>query len=121
MRATAQTTVGQTSDKVGRTTGWTRGTVSATCLNILIAVPGAEYKVLCAGEVAEASVGFGDSGAPVWLAVEATTDAITPLGILFGANIPQNVNTCTSSCRYWFTSFERMGTHLISDFYPASP
>ncbi len=57
-------------------------------------------------------VGSGDNGAPVWLAVGATTDAITPLGILFGADIPQNANTCTSSYRYWCSSFERMGTHL---------
>lgn len=46
---------------------------------------------------------------------------VTPLGILFGANIPRNANTCTSSCPYWFGSFERMGTHLIDDYRPDSP
>ncbi len=55
--------LGETVNKVGRTTGWTGGEVIATCQNILAI--GATYVRRCQARVAGGSAG-GDSGSPVF-------------------------------------------------------
>ena len=71
--------VGQTVNKVGRTTGWTSGKVVATCVDVNVS--GATYTVFCQNLV-QAGVGGGDSGSTVF--TYSTGTAITLLGILWG-------------------------------------
>jgi len=71
--------VGQTVNKVGRTTGWTSGKVIATCADANVA--SSTYTVFCQTFV-QAGVGGGDSGSPVFS--YSTGTAITLLGILWG-------------------------------------
>jgi hypothetical protein len=54
---------GEVVHKVGRTTGWTYGTVVATCVDRGIA--GTDIFMFCQSEV-QAGVGPGDSGSPVF-------------------------------------------------------
>jgi len=71
--------VGQTANKVGRTTGWTQGLVTNTCVNT--GVSGSNIVQLCQTFVS-AGVGGGDSGSPVF----RETSNVTLLGILWGGN-----------------------------------
>jgi hypothetical protein len=71
--------VGQTVNKIGRTTGWTSGKVVATCADANVG--GTTYTVLCQNFV-QAGVGGGDSGSPVFS--YSTGTAVTLLGILWG-------------------------------------
>lgn len=73
--------VGDAANKIGRTTGWTRGTVSATCVNT--GVQGTNIVQLCQTFV-NAGVGAGDSGSDVF--ASAGSSAATLLGILWGGN-----------------------------------
>ena len=72
-------TVGQTVNKVGRTTGWTQGLVTNTCVNT--GVSGSNIVQLCQTFVS-AGVGGGDSGSPVFRG----TSSVTLVGILWGGN-----------------------------------
>jgi len=74
-------------DKVGRTTGWSRGQLSATCIHITIN-PGlrTEYRVLCANQVQGAYAGEGDSGSPVFVGHDDSNSQLNALGILFGGD-----------------------------------
>ena len=74
--------VGQTANKVGRTTGWSRGRVTNTCANINVS--GTNITLLCQS-IVSASVGPGDSGSPVFLR-PGTGDDVRLLGILWGSN-----------------------------------
>jgi hypothetical protein len=71
--------VGQTVNKVGRTTGWTQGLVTNTCVNT--GVSGSNIVQLCQTFVS-AGVGGGDSGSPVFRG----TSSVTLVGILWGGN-----------------------------------
>lgn len=71
---------GQTLNKMGRTTGWSRGTVTNTCVNINVS--GTTITQLCQDIVA-ANVAGGDSGSPVFSATTTGTTA-TLYGILWG-------------------------------------
>lgn len=73
---------GQTVNKMGRTTGWSRGTVGATCVNVNVS--GSTITQLCQSTV-NASVGSGDSGSPVFTATTTGTTA-TLVGILWGGD-----------------------------------
>lgn len=64
-------------NKVGRTTGWTRGQVTRTCVNT--SVRGSNIMQLCQNFV-EAGVGGGDSGSPVF------DDSSRLVGILWGGS-----------------------------------
>lgn len=72
---------GSTVNKVGRTTGWTFGTVTNTCVNI--SVSGTNITQLCQSLV-NAGVGGGDSGSPVfeW----SSGSNVTLVGILWGGS-----------------------------------
>lgn len=71
--------VGQTVNKVGRTTGWSQGLVTNTCVNT--GVSGSNIVQLCQTFVS-ARVGGGDSGSPVFRG----TTGVTLVGILWGGN-----------------------------------
>ena len=73
--------VGQTVNKVGRTTGWTQGTVTNTCVNT--AVSGTLIVQLCQDFVS-AGVGAGDSSSPVF-AITSGND-VQLRGILWGGD-----------------------------------
>jgi hypothetical protein len=59
----AQPVVGQTLNKVGRTTGWTSGKVTETCVDV--DVSDSDITQLCQSLV-DAFVDGGDSGSPTW-------------------------------------------------------
>jgi len=71
---------GETLNKVGRTTGWTRGPVTRTCVNVGAA--GTNIAMLCQDYVAAAVAG-GDSGSPVFRQDGDSKD-VTLYGILWG-------------------------------------
>jgi hypothetical protein len=77
--------VGQTANKVGRTTGWTQGTVTRTCVNT--GVSGSNIVLLCQDFVENTAqiVGGGDSGSPVFRLNGGGTNVIL-LGNLWGGN-----------------------------------
>jgi hypothetical protein len=56
--------VGQPMDKVGRTTGWTRGTVTSTCVDQNVA--GSDVTFFCQTRVSGAGADVGDSGSPAF-------------------------------------------------------
>jgi hypothetical protein len=71
--------VGSVLNKVGRTSGWTQGLVSLTCIDVLQS--GSRFVKLCQTLVNANSLG-GDSGSPVF-ALAGSHDA-TLAGILWG-------------------------------------
>jgi len=75
--------VGQTANKVGRTTGWTRGGITATCVNVNVS--GSNVTQLCQ-TVVSAGVAGGDSGSPVFLQPNTSSNNVTLLGILWGGS-----------------------------------
>ena len=72
-------------DKVGRTTGWTRGEVSQTCATVNVSQ--SNIQLLCQTMVFNrraAIVGSGDSGSPVFK--HNGTDDVQLIGILWGGS-----------------------------------
>jgi hypothetical protein len=76
--------VGQTANKVGRTTGWTQGNVTRTCTNT--GVSGSNIVLLCQDFVENdvQIVAGGDSGSPVFRL--SSSGRATLLGNLWGGN-----------------------------------
>jgi hypothetical protein len=74
-------TVGETLNKVGRTTGWTQGSVTQTCVNT--GVSGTNIVQLCQTFVS-AGVNSGDSGSPVFRITSGSNVALA--GILWGGS-----------------------------------
>jgi hypothetical protein len=72
--------VGTVVNKVGRTTGWSRGTVSNTCVHTNVS--GSRITQLCQTFVS-AGVGSGDSGSPVFI---ETSNGVQLVGILWGGS-----------------------------------
>ena len=72
---------GQTLNKVGRTTGWTQGQVTGTCVNT--GVSGTKIVQLCQDFV-NAGVGSGDSGSPVFIITNGNDVELR--GILWGSS-----------------------------------
>jgi hypothetical protein len=73
--------VGAILNKVGRTTGWTQGAVTNSCVNT--GVSGSRIVVLCQDFVS-AGVGGGDSGSPVFRIIRR--DRVQLSGTLWGGN-----------------------------------
>ena len=77
--------VGTVVNKVGRTTGWTRGQVTRSCVNT--SVSGSQVYLICQTFVSDpggaAVVGGGDSGSGVW---SGSGSNVTLLGILWGGS-----------------------------------
>lgn len=70
-------------NKVGRTTGWTQGNVSGTCVNVNVS--GSNIQQLCQTLVTNNGatiVGSGDSGSPVFQIISG--DNVRLVGILWG-------------------------------------
>jgi hypothetical protein len=78
----ANPVAGSQANKIGRTTGWTFGQISATC--VAVNVSGTIITQLCQSLV-NAGVGGGDSGSPVF-SWPGTGGNVTLLGILWGGN-----------------------------------
>lgn len=74
--------LGEVLDKMGRTTGWTRGPVIGTCLDV--GVSGTNIAMLCQDYV-NAGVAGGDSGSPVFQQQGDSKDAKL-YGILWGGS-----------------------------------
>lgn len=75
---------GQQVNKVGRTTGWSQGTVTGTCVNV--GVSGSNIAQLCQ-DVVSATVGAGDSGSPVFSITNShQQDDVELRGILWGGD-----------------------------------
>jgi hypothetical protein len=79
--STSSSSVGQTVNKVGRTTGWTAGVVDATCVDV--SVSGSNIAQLCQ-DIVLAGVGGGDSGSPVF--ADSGSGNVSLRGILWGGN-----------------------------------
>jgi hypothetical protein len=77
--------VGEVVNKVGRTTGWTYGEVTRTCVNT--SVSGSNIMQLCQNFVS-AGVQGGDSGSNVFSL--SSTGAATLVGILWGGTSANN-------------------------------
>jgi hypothetical protein len=73
--------VGNVVNKVGRTTGWSQGSVTNTCVNTNVS--GTNVTQLCQSFVS-AAVGSGDSGSPVFQIVSGTS--VHLVGILWGGS-----------------------------------
>ncbi|HEX2190118.1 MAG TPA: hypothetical protein VHG51_14520 [Longimicrobiaceae bacterium] len=73
--------IGTVVNKVGRTTGWTRGGVTNTCVNTNVS--GSNITLLCQTFVS-AGVAGGDSGSPVFVDTGANTARL--VGILWGGS-----------------------------------
>ncbi len=86
--AEGSASVGQVVGKVGRTTGWTAGKVTNTCVNV--AVSGTNLGQLCQTLVSARS-GAGDSGAPVFKG----SSNVTLVGILWGGIVNPNGSSTT--------------------------
>lgn len=98
-------------DKIGRTSGWTYGTVQNTCVDLksdYIDYAGREIWLLC-NEVTDIYSHYGDSGSPIfkWL----NEDEVEWAGILWGG--PENVFTTTYHASNWNVQADLVGY----DFY----
>jgi hypothetical protein len=74
--------VGQQANKVGRTTGWSRGQITNTCVNVNVS--GSTITQLCQS-IVSAGVGGGDSGSPVFRRPGSGSN-VTLIGILWGGS-----------------------------------
>jgi hypothetical protein len=74
-------TVGQTVNKVGRTTGWSKGKVAATC--VTVNVSGSNITQICQ-TVVNAKVGAGDSGSDVFTVTSGSNVKLS--GVLWGGS-----------------------------------
>jgi hypothetical protein len=78
-------TVGQTVNKVGRTTGWSQGLVTNTCVDTNLS--GSDITQL-GQDFVSATVGSGDSGSPVFAIGSGSN--VSLLGILWGGSGSQS-------------------------------
>ncbi|GEM_PF-1578457 len=72
---------GEALNKVGRTTGWSQGVVTYTCVTIFVS--GTNYALICQ-DLVRANVGAGDSGSPVFKIVDSSAGTVQLYGILWG-------------------------------------
>ena len=83
--STTNFAIGTVVNKVGRTTGWTRGQVTRTCVHT--GVQGSTVMQLCQTFVSDPSgasvVGSGDSGSSVWT---GSTSGANLVGLLWGGS-----------------------------------
>lgn len=73
--------VGTTVNKIGRTTGWTQGEVTDSCVDTRVA---SSNIVLLCQDFVDAGVGSGDSGSNVF--IQSGSDSATLVGILWGGS-----------------------------------
>ena len=113
---------GQMLDKIGKTTGWTYGFVTNTCVDYFVF---GEYR-LCQYRVS-GGVGGGDSGSPVFAYLSGSL-SVTLYGVLWGADggaflfsalheILRDLSRSSGYPPYHARSFDRM----TYDFPPPPP
>jgi len=116
--------VGMGVRKVGRTTGYTGGTRTGTCVNVQLG----GVITLCANQVEDASVGGGDSGAPVFGLARVPPPLgpihIVPFGVFFGGGPvdhidPDGHEICTvpieppyTTCTFYYSPAAQIELHL---------
>ena len=83
--STTTVPIGTVVNKVGRTTGWTQGQITNTCVHTNVS--GTNITQLCQTFVS-AGVGGGDSGSPVFRITSG--DNVTLVGILWGGSSTGN-------------------------------
>jgi hypothetical protein len=108
--------------KLGRTTGWTQGTLTTTCEarrfyrsqgGVLVDSVGA----LCVDGVLGARAGTGDSGAPVFIS-GPTSASKFPIGINVGMGgntlmfVENSYTICTAGCRMYYVAFAKINEWL---------
>jgi hypothetical protein len=103
--------VGDVVNKVGRTTGWTVGTLESTCRNIFLPAEGRGY--LCSG-VVKAGAGRGDSGSPVFWTTSGGQHRLA--GMLFGGVI--NSGDGVAGDTYYFSNWYYIDYELGIVGYP---
>jgi hypothetical protein len=81
-REQARGVVGEAANKVGRTTGWTFGTTTETCVDVLAL--GTTHMRLCQ-EIVRAVVDGGDSGSPVFRRTGSGSNVVL-LAVLWGGS-----------------------------------
>jgi hypothetical protein len=79
----ANSVVGETANKTGRTTGWTAGPTTETCVDVLAL--GTTHIRLCQ-TIVKALVAGGDSGSNVYRIKNLKNGQVVLLGILWGGN-----------------------------------
>jgi hypothetical protein len=79
--ASSSFTIGLGVNKVGRTTGWSQGPVTATCVNVNVS--GTSITQLCQ-TIVSATVAGGDSGADVFTITSSTNVRLN--GVLWGGS-----------------------------------
>jgi len=108
-----QPPVGAVVEKVGRTTGWTWGTVSASCVDLI--VPSDNYAIRCATK-ADMWSGDGDSGAPIFTQVnpsDPSSSSITLLGALGGGDGATTTwNSHVVSATTWYSGYSAFASEL---------
>lgn len=82
--------LGETAHKVGRTTGWTRGPVVATCVDV--EASGTGFIELCQ-DIVRAGVNGGDSGSGVFERASASSSDVFLIGILWGGGTDSDGST----------------------------
>jgi hypothetical protein len=83
-REQARGVVGEVANKVGRTTGWTFGTTTETCVDVIAL--GTTHMRLCQ-EIVAGVVDGGDSGSPVFRRNGGSN--VTLLGVLWGGSVDE--------------------------------
>jgi len=92
---------GNTANKVGRTTGWSQGSLTSTCVDTNVSF--SNITVLCQNWV-KAKVGAGDSGSPVFIG--SGSSSVKLAGILWGGN--------TSGTTFVYSTISRIEQELGS-------
>jgi hypothetical protein len=128
--------VGIPVDKVGRTTGWSRGKLGYTCVDETFNVPGSlalTHTILCndiivpdtlsGGVVNVPYSGGGDSGGPVFISNNNAFTELKALGIMVGtrfepyAVILDNNFACTASeCWTYYNRISRIKMYVHAPF-----
>ena len=118
--------VGQSVDKEGQTTGWTRGTISQTCVNVPVYDGSGYYMALCAEAVTGSRIGQGDSGGPFFIPPVPGNihNPLYPIGVVFAggpfnAYDPSiNAYYCTLNCVMYASHWSNIEAHLGVSVFP---
>jgi hypothetical protein len=89
--------LGMVVDKVGRSTGWNRGVVTNTCVNLPAPPPAPPGRLLLCQYFATNMAGPGDSGSPVFRQLPFNNARIT--GLLWGGIVMPGFNRSIFSSR----------------------
>lgn len=94
--------VGEEVQKVGQTTGWTRGRVAKTCVDLWTERNGVKKFVRCA-QKAWVYNGSGDSGGPVFRRIYGNEDGVTFLGLSTASSGEYPVDGHVEGQTLWFS------------------